>query len=42
MLKVLLLAFTSLLLLQTAGHIARDIGVLLGPAADGDAAASPR
>jgi len=42
MLKVLLLAFTSLLLLQTAGHIARDIGVLLGPAADGVAAASPR
>ncbi|HEY1460611.1 MAG TPA: TRAP transporter small permease subunit [Casimicrobiaceae bacterium] len=42
MLKVLLLAFTSLLLLQTAGHIARDIGVLVGPGVDGDAAASPR
>jgi TRAP-type mannitol/chloroaromatic compound transport system permease small subunit len=40
MLKVLLLVFTSLLLLQAAGHVARDIGVLLVP--DGDTAASRR
>jgi len=42
MLKVLLLVFTSLLLLQTAGHIARDIGVLLVAVPDGDTGASRR
>jgi TRAP-type mannitol/chloroaromatic compound transport system permease small subunit len=40
--KALLVAFTSLLLLQTAGHIARDIAALLAPERDAGADGPPR